>query len=134
MQASKHNNPTPTGELALKLIPQINETNLHGDISAGWVMRNMDVAGEQIASTRACGRVAGVAFESVIFMSPIQVGANVCFYTRLLEIGTSSIKVGIEVWTYNPKQTEAHKVVDAVGVYVAIADNGGIRSLPKLET
>ncbi len=132
MQDNNQQNPKPEGKLALKLIPKQSETNLHGDISAGWVMQNMDMAAEQLASSRAHGRVAGVAFESVVFMSPIQVGASVCFYTRLLEVGTSSVKIAVEVWTHNPRQVEAHKVVDAVAVYVAIADNGGIRNLPKL--
>lgn len=131
MQDTHSQSPTPEGNLTLRLIPQRNETNIHGDISAGWVVSKMDIAAEKVASERAQGRVAGVSFESIVFMSPIRVGAAVCFYTRLLEIGSSSMKIGIEVWTRNPGQAQRHKVVDATCVYVSIAETGGIRRLPN---
>lgn len=131
MQDTHSQAPTPEGNLTLRLIPQRNETNMHGDISAGWVVNQMDIAAEKVASERAQGRVAGVSFESIVFMSPIRVGAAVCFYTRLLEIGSSSLKIGVEVWTRNPGQAQRHKVVDATCTYVGIAENGGIRRLPS---
>src|SRR5690554_7846898 len=78
----------------------------------------MDHGAEGLASRLAQGRTASVALESVVFMSPIRVGATVGFYTKLLEIGTSSIRIGIEVWTRNPNENTRRKVVDAVFVYV----------------
>ncbi|MCB2387787.1 MAG: acyl-CoA thioesterase [Thalassobium sp.] len=123
--------PTPEGELALRLIPTRSETNVHGDISGGWVVAQMDHAAESVASRLAQGRIANVALESVVFMSPIRIGAAVCFYTRLLDIGTSSIRIAIEVWTQNPNEVERRKVVDAVFVYVAIDETGRIRRVPR---
>lgn len=123
--------PTPEGELALRLIPTRSETNVHGDISGGWVVAQMDHAAETVASRLAQGRIANVALESVVFMSPIRIGAAVCFYTRLLDIGTSSIRIAIEVWTQNPNEVERRKVVDAVFVYVAIDETGRIRRVPR---
>ncbi len=123
--------PTPEGELTLRLIPTRSETNVHGDISGGWVVAQMDHAAESVASRLAQGRIANVALESVVFMSPIRVGAAVCFYTRLLDIGTSSIRIAIEVWTQNPNEVERRKVVDAVCVYVAIDETGRIRRVPR---
>jgi acyl-CoA thioesterase YciA len=123
--------PKPEGELTLRLIPSRNDTNAHGDISGGWVVSQMDLAAETIASRVAQGRIANVALESVVFMSPIRVGAAVCFYTRLLDIGSSSIRIAIEVWTRNPNDNERRKVVDAVFVYVAIDEQGRIRRVPK---
>ncbi|MCD8521691.1 MAG: acyl-CoA thioesterase [Saccharospirillaceae bacterium] len=123
--------PTPEGELTLRLIPTRSETNVHGDISGGWVVAQMDHAAESVASRLAQGRIANVALESVVFMSPIRIGAAVCFYTRLLDIGTSSIRIAIEVWTQNPNEAERRKVVDAVFVYVAIDETGRIRRVPR---
>ncbi len=123
--------PTPEGELTLRLIPTRSETNVHGDISGGWVVAQMDHAAESVASRLAQGRIANVALESVVFMSPIRMGAAVCFYTRLLDIGTSSIRIAIEVWTQNPNEVERRKVVDAVFVYVAIDETGRIRRVPR---
>lgn len=123
--------PSPEGELILRLIPSRNEANLHGDITAGWVVSQMDHAAEGLASRLAQGRIANVALESVVFMSPIRVGATVGFYTKLLDIGSSSIRIAIEVWTRNPKENERRKVVDAVFVYVAIDEAGRIRRVPR---
>jgi acyl-CoA thioesterase YciA len=72
-----------------------------------------------------------VALESVVFLSPIRIGAAVCFYTKLLDIGSSSIRIGIEVWTQNPNEKARRKVVDAVFVYVAIDESGRIRKVPR---
>lgn len=135
-QASKDpqnedNQPTPEGELSLRLIPTRAEANMHGDMSSGWVVAKMDHAAESVVSRIAKGRIANIAMESLSFMSPIRVGAAVCVYTNLLEIGTSSVRIGIEVWTRNLKDSARRKVVDAVFVYVAIDENGRIRRVPR---
>ena len=69
--------PRPAGELTLRLIPTRADANTHGDISGGWVVAQMDHAAEDVASRLAKGRIANVALESVVFMSPIRVGAAV---------------------------------------------------------
>lgn len=125
------NQPTPDGELTLRLIPTRADANLHGDIGGGWVVAQMDHAAESVASRIAKGRIANIALEQVAFMAPIRVGAAVCIYTRLVDIGTSSIRIAIEVWSSNPQEQERRKVVDAVFVYVAIDEAGRIRKVPR---
>jgi acyl-CoA thioesterase YciA len=123
--------PTPRGELSLRLIPGRQDTNIHGGISGGWVTARMDEAAESIASKIAHGRVANVSMDSMVFMSPIRVGAAMCVYTHLEDIGKSSIKINVEVWTRNLEEEERRKVVDATFVYVAIDEHGRIRSVPR---
>lgn len=123
--------PAPSGELSLRLIPGRQDTNMHGGISGGWVTARMDEAAESVASKIAHGRVANVSMDSMVFMSPIRVGAALCVYTQLEEIGKSSIKINVEVWTRNLEEQERRKVVDATFVYVAIDELGRIRSVPR---
>ena len=130
-RSTDDHSPKPNGELTLRLIPTRAETNTHGDISGGWVVAQMDHAAEDVAIRVAKGRIANVALESVDFMSPIRVGAAVCFYTRLIDIGSSSIRIAIEVWTQNPNEHGRRKVVDAIFVYVAIDETGHIRKVPR---
>lgn len=130
-QVNEDNQPSPDGELSLRLIPCRADANLHGDISSGWLVAQMDHAAESVVSRIAQGRIANIAMESLAFMSPIRVGAAVCIYTRLLEIGTSSVRIGLEVWTQNPKENGYRKVTDAVFVYVAIDETGRIRRVPR---
>lgn len=129
--ATEDQEPTPYGELSLRLIPGRADTNIHGGISGGWVTARMDEAAESVASKIAQGRVANVSMESMVFMSPIRVGAAVCVYTKLEDIGKSSIKISVEVWTRNLEEQERRKVVDATFVYVAIDEHGRIRSVPR---
>ena len=129
--ATEDQDPTPYGELSLRLIPGRADTNIHGGISGGWVTARMDEAAESVASKVAQGRVANVSMESMVFMSPIRVGAAVCVYTKLEDIGKSSIKINVEVWTRNLGEQERRKVVDATFVYVAIDEHGRIRSVPR---
>ena len=124
--------PAPNGELSLRLIPGRQDTNIHGGISGGWVAARMDEAAESVASKIAQGRVANVSMDSMVFMSPIRVGAAVCVYTKLEDIGKSSIKINVEMWTRNlGEEEERRKVVDATFVYVAIDEQGRIRNVPR---
>ena len=129
--SSEDQEPAPSGELSLRLIPGRQDTNMHGGISGGWVAARMDEAAESVASKIAHGRVANVSMDSMVFMSPIRVGAAVCVYTTLEDIGKSSIKINVEMWTRNLGEEERRKVVDAAFVYVAIDEQGRIRSVPR---
>ncbi len=131
MEKPEDNQPSPEGTLSMRLIPTRAECNLHGDISGGWVVAQMDHAAEEVASRLAHGRIANVAMESLVFMSPIRVGASVSVYTRLLDVGSSSIRIAVEVWTRNHTESGHRKVVDAVFVYVAIDSHGRIRKVPR---
>ena len=123
--------PAPNGELSLRLITGRQDTNIHGGISGGWVTARMDEAAESVASKIAQGRVANVSMDSMVFMSPIRVGAAVCVYTTLEDIGKSSIKINVEMWTRNLGDGERRKGVDATFVYVAIDELGRIRNVPR---
>ncbi|UTW48015.1 acyl-CoA thioesterase [Bacterioplanoides sp. SCSIO 12839] len=128
---NEDNVPTPDGELSMRVIPTRAEANIHGDISSGWVVQQMDHAAESVVSRLAQGRIANIAMESLSFMSPIRVGAAVCIYTQILEIGTSSVRMHVEVWTLNPTENHRRKVVEANFVYVAIDEKGRIRKVPR---
>lgn len=130
-QGTEDQEPIPNGELSLRLIPGRQDTNIHGGISGGWVTARMDEAAESVASKIAQGRVANVSMDSMVFMSPIRVGGAVCVYTQLVDIGKSSIKINVEVWTRNLGEQVRRKVVDATFVYVAIDEHGRIRNVPR---
>jgi acyl-CoA thioesterase YciA len=115
--------PTPAGELALQTIAMPKDTNANGDIFGGWLLSQMDLAGAISAFKVAHGRVATVAIDKMTFMVPVQVGAVISCYTRILDVGRSSVKSQVEVWMMLPATGERHKVTEGVFVYVAIGDN-----------
>ncbi|MCL7941482.1 acyl-CoA thioesterase [Halomonas sp. ATCH28] len=123
--------PAPQGRLTLKLLASRQDTNLHGDIPGGWLIARMDQAAEVAAGCEARGRTATVAIEAMDFLCPVRVGSMVNIFTRVSEIGHSSIKIDVEVWIRAPHERdpdELHKVTEARFVMVALDDNGRIRA------
>ncbi len=127
-------NPTPRGELQLRVIAQPKDTNSNGDISGGWLVTHMDMAACIAAGRIAQGRTTTMAIGDMSFVRPVKVGSVICCYTRILGMGRSSIRIGVEVWSRMPEDEERHKVTETEFVYVAIDENRRIRPLPQAET
>ena len=83
-----------------------------------------------MASKIAGGRIATVAIDRMAFMVPVAVGAQLSFYTQTLEVGRSSIRMLVEVWSDDPLSSEWGKVTEAVFVFVAIDGSGRTRPVP----
>lgn len=126
--------PGPEGQLTLKLVATPRDTNLHGDISAGWVVSQMEQAVELAAARLAHGRTATVAVTGMDFLCPVRLGSLVQIHTELLETGTSSMKYNVQVWILPPNEKDPdslYKVTEATFVMVALDEKGRIRTLPS---
>lgn len=126
-------NPGPEGQLTLKLVATPKDTNMHGDISAAWVVAQMEQAAELAAARLAKGRTATVALTSMDFLCPVRLGSLVQVHSQLIETGTSSMKISVEVWILPPNEKDPnslYKVTEATFVMVALDDKGRIRTLP----
>ena len=127
-------NPGPEGQLTLKLVATPKDTNMHGDISAAWVVAQMEQAAELAAARLAKGRTATVALASMDFLCPVRLGSLVQVHSQLVETGTSSMKISVEVWILPPNEKDPnslYKVTEATFVMVALDDKGRIRTLPN---
>lgn len=127
-------NPGPEGQLTLKLVATPKDTNMHGDISAAWVVAQMEQAAELAAARLAKGRTATVALTSMDFLCPVRLGSLVQVHSQLIETGTSSMKISVEVWILPPNEKDPnslYKVTEATFVMVALDDKGRIRTLPN---
>lgn len=123
------NIPPPSGELALQTVAMPADTNSSGDIFGGWLLSQMDLAGSITARNIANGRVATVAIDQMVFLTPVQVGDVISCYAEVLAQGRSSIRTSIEVWINHDKTQEPMKVTEGVFVFVAIDENGNTRAI-----
>lgn len=123
----------PIGNLTLQVIAMPKDTNPNGDIYAGWLMEQMDLAGATAAAKVSQGRTTTVAMERVEFLSPVAVGDRVSCYTNLVDTGRSSIKILVEVYVIGSLESQPKKVTETTFIYVAINEIGGIRQLPALD-
>ncbi len=121
----------PHGELCLKIIASANDANTMGDIYAGWIVSQADLAGSLFAERRALGRVATVSIESMSFLAPVKLGSTVSFYCDFINIGRSSLQVHVAVWASEAGSYDMRKVTDGQLTFVAIDKNGRTRALPQ---
>jgi len=121
----------PKGKLTLRVIALDKDTNAHGDIYGGWLVSQMDLATSSLASQLAKGRVATVSIRHLDFISPVRIGAEVSCYARVADVGTTSIRIEVEVWTRDLYQEKLRKVAEGVFVFVAIDASGRIRPVPR---
>lgn len=108
-----------------------SETNPAGDIFGGWIMSQMDIAGEVASQLRAKGRVVTVAVTGMEFKEPVYVGDVVSFYTEIERIGRTSITVRIKAVAMRNKTGDDVSVTEGVFVYVALDENGQKKPIPK---
>lgn len=122
--------PKPTGTLTLQTQTMPRDTNPQGDVFAGWLMSQMDVAGAILAQGIARGRVTTVAVGSMVFLRPVPVGSTVSCYAETVDVGRTSIRTMVEVWLTRVDSGEQVKVTEGEFVFVAIDDRGRTRPLP----
>lgn len=106
------------------------DTNANGDIFGGWLMAQMDLGSSVLARTRARGRVATVAVEAMTFYKPVHVGDLVSIHGEIQNEGTTSMRIGVEVWVTRQPSGELLKMTEAVFTFVAVDDSGNKRPLP----
>lgn len=123
--------PKPVGSLTLQVVAMPRDTNAEGDIYAGWVVKQMDLAGTVTAQRMAKGRVATVAMDAMVFLRPVPVGSAVSCYCRVVTIGRSSIAVLVEVWSCHPADGEEKKITEAQFTFVAIDANRRTRPVVR---
>ncbi|MEH6576169.1 MAG: hotdog domain-containing protein [Amphritea sp.] len=119
----------PEGELSLRNPAIATAANMFGDVYGGWVASQAVLASEVRAAEVAEGRVATVSIGAMTFMAPVLEGTILSFYTTILEQGTSSMRIKVEVWGCCPDGRDLRKVTETECVQVAIDGHGHIRAL-----
>jgi len=100
------------------------DTNPAGDIFGGWLLSQMDMAGEIAARQHAQKRVVTVAINAMTFRKPVHVGDVVSCYTRILQTGRTSVTVEIKAVAMRQDNGRNVAVTEGIFVYVAL-DEGG---------
>jgi acyl-CoA thioesterase YciA len=110
----------PQGELTTRMLAMPSDTNPAGDIFGGWILSQMDIAGNLVSKRIAKGRTVTVALDSMTFHLPVFVGDTVCFYTQVKRIGRTSITVYVECWVTRQYETDMIRVTEGNFTFVAV--------------
>ncbi len=109
------------------------DTNPGGNIFGGWVLAQMDIAGELMANEIACGPAVTVTVDKMAFKLPVHVGDTICIYAELLRVGNSSMDIKLEVWArqlFGEYKAESHLVTEGIFRYVALDKRGSPSRVP----
>ncbi|MGD8407549.1 MAG: acyl-CoA thioesterase [Thiohalophilus sp.] len=133
MNVSLHSDKLPQGEEPqIRVMAMPADTNASGDIFGGWLMSQVDIAGSVAAYRRAHGRIVTIAVNEFRFLKPVYVGDLVSLYSRVINVGNTSIRVMIEGYAERSRGTEeCDRVAEAEITYVAIDKDGKPRPVEQ---
>ena len=121
----------PRGELGIRVMAMPADTNANGDIFGGWLLGQMDVAGQIYASKFAQARTVTVAVDAMVFSRPVFVGDIVEIRTDLVRVGNTSLCVSIESWVIRRNESGSSPVTEGRFTYVAVNDKGKPQAVQK---
>jgi acyl-CoA thioesterase YciA len=110
--------------LALKVVMMPRDTNPYGTIFGGVVLSYLDQAGAVGARFALASlglppqQLVTVAMDRVEFHEPVFVGDTVSFFTQLLKLGRTSIRIHVTVET--DRDGQSLKLTEAEVTYVAV--------------
>ncbi len=108
------------------------DSNLHGNVHGGIIMKLMDEAGASAAIRHAERPVVTVAVDQVLFLEPIHVGDLVTIQADLTFVGRTSMETRIDVTAQNLLTGQRTHTNTAYFVYVALDDRGKPVPVPSL--
>lgn len=111
---------------AIKVMMLPKDTNRMGTIFGGVILSYIDLAGAVEAEKHAAKRFVTKAMREVQFVAPVHLGDLVCFHTRTLRLGTTSVTVAVEVESerFVNGERQLVRVTSAEVIYVAVDDKG----------
>jgi len=116
----------PRGRMpSIRRVMMPRDTNAFGTIFGGVILAEIDLAAAVEAHRYHSGRLVTVAMDGVVFKAPVLVGDCVSFFTETLRIGTTSIRVQVDVWAERRfGRDEEVFVTEAEGTMVAVDERG----------
>lgn len=89
--------PKDNRQPAIRVMLLPRDTNAAGTIFGGIIMSYIDLAGAVEAGKHTLNRIVTVAMDGVVFKHPVRVGELVSFYSSTVKVGTTSVRVHIDV-------------------------------------
>lgn len=109
-----------------------NDTNMLGHLLGGTLMHWIDLIGAIVANRHCRNLVVTAAMEGLDFLSPIRLGHLAILKGRIHCVGTSSMEVGVDVYSENTLSGEHSHTSSAILTYVAVDTDGRPVPVPGL--
>ncbi|MEI6693785.1 MAG: acyl-CoA thioesterase [Actinomycetes bacterium] len=127
--------PVSASRARLAHVMQITDTNIHGNIHGGVIMKLVDEAAGACAQ-RHCrgGRAVTVAMDEMVLSVPVHVGDLVTAYASVNGTGKTSMEIGVRVTAerFDGSVTAPEHVASAYLVFVGIDENQRPMAVPAV--
>ncbi len=117
----------------MRFLAQPTDANFGGKVHGGSVMKWIDEAGYACAVNWSEKYCVTVFMGDLKFKAPISIGDLVEVNAKIIHTGKTSIHIGIEVQTSDPRKNKFSKTTDCIIVFVAVDENGKSIGVPKWE-
>jgi len=120
----------PATEPAIRMRMYPKDTNPDGDIFGGFILAMIDEAAAVEAQRQQPHRYVTISMDAVRFHKPVHVGDIVSLWTHTEAIGTTSVRIHVDVHANPHGRAEAVRVTEAKVTMVAVNTDG--RPIPVL--
>jgi uncharacterized protein (TIGR00369 family) len=125
--------PANGSHVTLTQLMEITDANVAGNVHGGVVMRLADTAAALAAIRHAEALCVTVSVDEISFLEPVHVGDVVTLRASVNDVGTTSLECGVRVEAENPITGRSVHAATAYFVFVALAEDGRPRPVPRLE-
>lgn len=114
----------PYREPSIRVMMMPRDTNPSGTVFGGAILSYLDQAGGIEAHKVSSHRLVTVAMDSVQFKQPVFVGDLLSYYTEVVSIGRTSIRIRVDVEATRYREPNVRvPVTTAEIVFVAVDEN-----------
>ena len=94
--------------------------NNNGDIFGGWLLSQMDLAGIIECKKKSPGKYVTIAIDKMKFVKHVSVGDLIKIYTKINNIGNTSITIYMEAFVDRLKNEKEIQVTKGLFTYVKL--------------
>jgi acyl-CoA hydrolase len=126
--------PKPVAESRVEVTHMVmpGDANSLGTAFGGKLMQWTDLAGAMAAMRHARLPVVTVSVDQLTFLAPVRIGHMAILVAQVNAVFSTSMEVGVEVQTEDPRTGERRKCCDAYLTFVALGPDKRPTALPPL--
>jgi acyl-CoA hydrolase len=126
--------PKPVSESRVEVTQMVmpGDANSLGTAFGGKLMQWTDLAGAMAAMRHARLPVVTVSVDQLTFLAPVRIGHMAILVAQVNAVFSTSMEVGVEVQTEDPRTGERRKCCDAFLTFVALGADKRPTALPPL--
>lgn len=124
--------PARASRVEVTHLVQPGDANVLGTAFGGKVMQWTDVTAAMSAMRHSRLPVVTASIDQLSFLAPVRIGEMAILHAQVTAVFATSMEVGVEVLSEDPRTGERRKCCDAFLTFVALGPDGRPVAVPPL--